>query len=717
VSGPELKWFELRWPREVDSEKLVSVFRMLVGSKATPVVIEAIGIDRGVVHRLALPEAASTMLLAQMRAALPALGFVKQEGRPPVEIDRAVEMRLSTTSRPLDTKESEAVCRALLTALASVRSGESLVLQWQLIRAVAPLPVGSSAREPESRSLASDVSRMLLGGSPPLDSEARSALRAKRSLPGWRVVGRIGAHAHDLPRQHQLISQVVGALRSAETPGVRFVIRGTSPRNVSDARRPWRISTSLNIGELVTVAAWPIGDTGSLPVAREGSRVLAPAKAIPSRGRVLGMSTFPGRERQVAIGVRDSLRHLHVVGPTGVGKSTVELRLICQDIEAGRAIIVVEPKGDLIGDVLARIPAERQGDVVLIDPTDREAVVGINPLASNNHSPELVADQLLGVFHHLYAASWGPRTSDILHASLLTLARTPGMSLANLPQLLGDQSFRRRIVGRLNEPVVLQPFWQGFEAWSDAERVAAIAPVMNKVRPILIRSSLRAVLGQSKPRFQLRQVFTERKILLVNLAKGLLGPEAAALLGSIVVAQLWQVALERSAIPAERRHPVFIFLDEFQDFLNLPIDLADALAQARGLGLGLTLAHQHLGQLSPQMRSAVLANARSRVVFQLAAEDARTLAGTDTTLSPEDFRTLGAFEAYAQLVAQDAVQPWLSLRTEPPTPATSDPGEVKAFSRSRYATPLLQVDEELRLLHEGRPATDIGPRRRSGGIR
>jgi len=110
------------------------------------------------------------------------------------------------------------------------------------------------------------------------------------------------------------------------------------------------------------------------------------------------------------------------------------------------------------------------------------------------------------------------------------------MSLANLPQLLGDQNFRRRIVGRLNEPVVLQPFWQGFEAWSDAERVAAIAPVMNKVRPMLIRSSLRAVLGQAAPRFELQQVFSERKILLVNLAKGLLGPEASALLGSIVVA-------------------------------------------------------------------------------------------------------------------------------------------------------------------------------------
>jgi hypothetical protein len=291
------------------------------------------------------------------------------------------------------------------------------------------------------------------------------------------------------------------------------------------------------------------------------------------------------------------------------------------------------------------------------------------------------------------------------------------MSLASLPLLLGDAGFRRRIVGGLNEPLVLQPFWQSFDAWSDAERTAATAPVLNKVRPLLVRPSLRAVFGQVSPRFQLRQVFTERKILLVNLAKGLMGPEAAALLGSIVVAQLWQTAQQRSAIPAERRHPVFVFVDEFQDYLNLPTDLADALAQARGLGIGLTLAHQHLGQLSPQMRSAVLANARSRVVFQLAAEDAKVFAGSDAALAPEDFRTLAAFEAYAQLVAGDSVQRWLSLRTLPPPQASSDPDKLRALSRSQYATSLAHVDQQLQQLRIGGREGDLGPRRRTGGDR
>jgi hypothetical protein len=710
-----LRWFELHWPREVDAERLVTALRVIAGSTATPVILEAVGVRGGVVHRIAVPETAASMLLKQVRGALPGIGLVQLDGRPSLAVDRAVEVCLSTRIRPLGIDEIDAVCRALLTALSGVEGAESLTLQWQLIGVAPPRPVGNHEGTPSSGSWLADASRALLGGLPPLDADARKSLRSKRSIPGWRVIGRIGTHAASPARQRQLIQHVAAALRSAEAPGVHFVLRSTSARNLVEMKRPWRVPMLLNVAEVATVSSWPVGDTRSLPVIRQTSRPVAPAAAVMSSGRQLGVATFPGRERPVALGVRDSLRHLHVIGPTGVGKSTLLLNLICQDMAAGRAVVVVEPKGDLIADVLARVPAERLHDVVLIDPIDRHAVVGVNPLHGSEQSSELVADQLLGVFHHLYAASWGPRTSDILHASLLSLARTPGMSLAALPLLLGDAGFRRRIVGSLDEPLVLQPFWQSFEAWSEAERTAAIAPVLNKVRPLLVRPSLRAVLGQVSPRFQLRQVFTQRKILLLNLAKGLMGPEAAALLGSIVVAQLWQTALERSAIPATKRHPVFVFLDEFQDYLNLPTDLGDALAQARGLGIGLTLGHQHLGQLSPQMRSAVLANARSRVVFQLAAEDAKAFGASDQVLAAEDFRSLAAFEAYAQLVASDSVQPWLSLRTLPAPPVSRDPDSVRACSRSEYAISPSHVDQQLQELRGSTRVGDLGPRRRAGG--
>lgn len=710
-----LKWFELHWPREVTAEHVVTSLRSLAASSATPVILEAVGSLGTVVHRLAVPEAAAPMLLQQLRGAFPGVALIALPDRPSLEVDQAVEVCLSTTIRPLAVDATEAACRALLTALSGVEAGESLTLQWQLIGVAPSRAVGSSERTHSSGSWLTDASRALLGGSPPLDAEARGAMRSKRSVPGWRVVGRIGTHAKYPARRRQLIQHVAAALRSAEAPGAHFVLRSTTPRKLVELKRPWRVPMLLNVEELATISSWPVGDTRSYPVNRQTSRAVAPASSVPSTGRRLGVATYSGRERAIALGVRDSLRHLHVIGPTGVGKSTLLLNLISQDMEAGRAVVVVEPKGDLIADVLARVPDHRLDDVVLIDPKDRTGVVGVNPLQANGHSSELVADQLLGVFHHLYAASWGPRTSDILHAALLSLARTEGMSLAALPLLLADPGFRRRIVGSLDEPLVLQPFWQAFEAWSEAERTAAVAPVLNKVRPLLVRPSLRAVLGQVSPRFRLRQVFTERKILLLNLSKGLMGPEAAALLGSVIVAQLWQTALERSAIPAEKRHPVFVFLDEFQDYLNLPTDLGDALAQARGLGIGLALSHQHLGQLSPQMRSAVLANARSRIAFQLAAEDAKAFGSSDAVLVAEDFRSLAAFEAYAQLVASDAVQPWLSLRTSASPPLLSDPDSVRARSRHAYGVAPAHVDQQLQALRGSTRVGDLGSRRRAGG--
>ena len=229
----------------------------------------------------------------------------------------------------------------------------------------------------------------------------------------------------------------------------------------------------------------------------------------------------------------------------------------------------------------------------------------------------------------------------------------------------------------------------------------------------MLRPELRAIIGQTRG-FDLRQVFTGRKILLVNLSKGLLGPESSALLGSLVVSQLWQAILGRAAIPAERRHPVFVYVDEFQDYLHLPLDFADALAQARGLGVGFALAHQYMHQLDPAMRSAVLANAQSRIAFRLPSEDARVIAA-GSSLDPEDFVSLGAFQCYVQLVAQGAIQPWCSMSTVPASKPLSDAAAVRAVSRSSYGTDRAEIEAELNQLLFGGRTTDVNdlePRRR-----
>lgn len=711
-----LTWHELRWPREVEPEQLTQLCRLLATAAGGPVVIESVGHGGLVAHRLALPTTTSASLTDQLQAALPGLLVAAADERPEVMATRAVQLRLSTAQRPLSSDDPAGVSRAILTALAHTRRGEHLTLQWLLGRTIAPavvpnyLPNGSRSSYPAALLLAP------FSAPSPADADARSALRAKHGEPGWKAVGRVAVKAASVGRERQLVQQLIGALGSSAAPGVQWWTQAT---NVDRARRAvpgWRWPLRLNAAELAAVASWPVGSTAELPVARVGSRLVAPARAIPRAGRVVGQATFPGRERALALTPADSLRHMHLLGPTGSGKSTLLLNLITQDLAAGRAVVVIEPKGDLIADVLERIPPERTGDVVLLDPTDTERPVGLNPLALGGRSPELAADQLLGLFHSLYAAHWGPRTQDILGASLLTLARLPGMTLAALPLLLTDAGFRRRVVPRVSDPIGLGPFWASFEAWSEAERTAAIAPVMNKLRPLLLRPEMRGILGQARG-FNLRRIFTERKVLLVDLSKGLLGPETSALLGSLVVSQLWQTVLGRSAIPPERRHPVFVYVDEFQDYLHLPLDFADALAQARGLGVGWVLAHQYMHQLDPAMRSAVLANAQSRVAFRLPSEDARLIA-SDSALAADDFQNLAAFQCYVRLVAGATIQPWCSAATTLPGEPVSDPTVVRAASRKAYGVDRAEIEGDLHALFFGArqaAADDLIPRRRESG--
>jgi hypothetical protein len=710
----KLTWYRLRWPREAKPEQITQVFRLLAVSGAQPVVIEAIGSVGSVEHRLAVPTGYSGGVSEQLRAALPGLAMERLPERPALTIRHAVELRLSTARRALRADDPSGVSRALLTALADVHRGEQLAMQWVLARPVAAVAVPNRLTILDQESW---IGALLLAPfSPPkqIDPEVRQALRHKQSEPGWRAIARIGVTSGSATRERQLVRQVIGALASSEAPSVGWWVRATNARRVNEAARSWRLPLRLNAGEVGLVSSFPIGLTSELPVSMLGSRLLAPSSAIRRTGRILGRAGFPGRERPLALTATDSLRHVHLLGPTGTGKSTLLLNFVVQDIDAGRGVVVADPKGDLIADILARIPEERISDVVVIDPTD-EQPVGLNPLAPGGRSPELVADQILGLWHALYSNSWGPRTADILNASLLTLARVPGMTLAALPVLLTDARFRRRILSKVDDPIGLGPFWAAYESWSEQQRSEAIAPSLNKLRPLLLRPEVRAVIGQARPRFELRQVFTKRKILLVNLRRGVLGPETSALLGSLVMSQLWQAILGRTAISPERRHPVTIVLDEFQTYLHLPVDLADALAQARGLGASFHLAHQFLHQLDPAMRSSVLANAQSRVAFRLPSEDARVLA-SGSALAPEDFQGLGAYQAYAQLVANETVQPWCSLATLPAPKPISDPAVVQAAVRERYGIPRTEVETELHKLFVGRSQNetdDLKPRRRT----
>jgi hypothetical protein len=598
--------------------------------------------------------------------------------------------------------------------MADTRRQETVVLQLLLGPRRVPIAVPNSSPAAVARPW---YETLWYGNGPQVDGEKRSALRDKISQHGFACTVRLGVTAVTAERQRALLLGLLAALRTVEAPGVRMRLRRDRGEQLRDARLPWLWPLRLNASEILALSGWPVGDADLPGIAPAHPRLLRADPTIKSHDRVLVSSTVPGDDRQLGLSATDATQHSWLLGTTGAGKSTLMLNVICQDLAAGRGLVLVDPKGDLVSDVLARVPDHRRQEIVVLDPADRQAAVGLNPLQPLDGDAELAADGVLAVFHGLYPDAWGPRVQDVLHASLLTLARRPEASLVMLPLLLTNDGFRRSITSTIDDPIALQPFWRWFEGLSGPERQQAIAPVLSRLRALLMRPSMRAVLGQVRPRFDMQQVFTEKKVLLVSLAKGLLGPEASSLLGSLVVARLWQTILTRAAVPQVQRHPVMIFIDEVQDYLHLDTDIADVFAQSRSYGAAWTVAHQYLGQLPPLVRSGLMTNARSRIIFNISEEDGRVMARGAPELTADDFTTLGRYQVYASLLSNGQRTSYASGQTLPPPAASSDAAAIRQLSREQFGRPLSDIEAGFAALLDQPPTDDqpLGrrPRRRA----
>jgi hypothetical protein len=709
---PPLVWRELHFPLELTPDAAVALLRQLATDHFVHVAaFEAEGVGGRISYRLGVPAPATARVDQLIRALVPDTALT---ATPREELSHAWRIVLSNRQRPLQVADPERMTRAVLAALSAARNDERVAVQWLLGRTHAPRPVSGAERTPASDNLW----RALIAGQDEIDPEHRRALETKRSDHAFACVGRVAIEAA-APRQTKALAVgVLAALRTAEAPGIGVRLVREPNEKFNSVSIPWRWPSVLNVLELIGLLGWPLGDKSLPGVPRDESRKLRPDERVRGHRRVIGEAIAPGEDRLLGLSIDDARQHLHIVGPTGTGKSTLLANLIVQDIAADRGVVVIEPKGDLVADVLSRIPKERVDDVVVLDPSETAYPIGLNPLLARGRSPELVTDHVLAVFHGV-SEGWGPRLGVVLHAALLTLTRHGSATLCALPPLLTNPAFRRRLRAHIDDPLGLEPFFCWFESISEAERQQVIAPVLTRLQPVLLRPSVRAIVGQLEPKFRIDEVFTKRKVVLVSLAKGLIGPEAAALLGSLFVAELWQAVLGRAAVAPERRHPVVVYADEFQDYVHLPTDMADALAQARGLGVGLTLAHQHLAQLPAAVRAAVLANARSRVCFQLSSDDAQVMAKfSGDKLKPVDFQRLRRFEAYAQLVVGGEVMNFASIRTLPLPATTSDPVAIRERSCRRYGRPGVDVEAEIRkLVMDANDVTDddIAPRRRGSG--
>ncbi len=372
--------------------------------------------------------------------------------------------------------------------------------------------------------------------------------------------------------------------------------------------------TNVETPYILWAPAQAAGPPGNLPIGTAENRAdISPIAATNFRGQNLSFGLTRG----------DRGRHLYILGQTGVGKSGLLELLTISDIYSPYGFAVIDPHGDYALSILRRIPAERAQDVIYFNPADVEFPIAFNPMEVTD--PKLrthTASELIGVLKRMFD-SWGPRLEYILRYSLLALLEYPNATMLDITRILTDKGFRKDVMEHVTDPVV-RNFWNvEFATWNDKFAAEAVAPVLNKVGAFTANPLVRNIIGQPKSSFNIRQIMDERKILIVNLSRGLVGEDNAALLGALLVTKIQLASMSRADILPTERTPFYLYVDEFQNFAT--DSFATILSEARKYALNLTVANQYIAQMSVDVKDAVFGNVGSMIAFRMGADDARSM--------------------------------------------------------------------------------------------
>jgi hypothetical protein len=447
------------------------------------------------------------------------------------------------------------------------------------------------------------------------------------------------------------------------------------------------------------------------------SRPLARLRLVPADqreglgGKVIGYANAGPRVR-VGISLADCRHHLHLLGPTGTGKTSLLLRMILDDVTAGRGVAAFDPaKGDLIRDLLDVLPAASGDRLVIVDPDETQAPPAINLLDPKVHdgSPHDVAAHITSVMSKVWSRWWGDRMTEFAYHGLLTLAYLPGATIAQLPRLLSDAKWRAGRVKAVTDSLgaweagTLAEFWEGFNALPAGQRAGLVAPLLSRLRLVLAHPLAAGLFGVAKTTFSFADIL-DGGVLLARLPKGVLGEDGTRLVGSLLLSGLWQATAARARIPEHDRLDAAVYLDECHNFLHLPIGIDDALAEARGLHTSFALAHQYLGQLSREMAEAIDANARNKVYFALAPKDAVDQVNhVKPWLDDGDLMRLGGYEVVLRSVSRGrAVRPVTADTIAPPEP---HPGRAEVLRRAARRRTGLDQKKRRALLGDAATAT------------
>ena len=462
----------------------------------------------------------------------------------------------------------------------------------------------------------------------------------------------------------------------------------------------------LNIEELASVFHLPHTNVETPNIVWASAKTAEPPSKLPvltgsdtndDQISAFGVTNFRGINHQFGMLRYDRSRHVYIIGQTGAGKSGLLELFALSDIFHNQGYAIIDPHGDFAINNMKFIPGSRLNDVVYFNPADTAYPLGFNPLEVTNPNQKTnISSEVIGVLKRMFGESWGPRLEYILRYTILALLDRPETTMLDITRMLTDKNFRKETLGYCRDTVVLQ-FWNvEFASWNDKFVAEAVAPVLNKVGAFTANPIIRNIIGQPKSTFNIRQIMDEGRILIVNLSKGLIGEDNAAILGSFLVTKIQLAAMSRSDIPDIRdRRPFYLYVDEFQNFAT--DSFATILSEARKYGLNLTVANQYISQMNETVRDAVFGNVGTMISFRVSADDAPILAKQfEPNFESVDLLQMHNRNFVINMVIGGEKTPAFSARTLELPPSQADNTlHIIEHSRRMYSRSREDVEKEI----------------------
>ncbi len=547
---------------------------------------------------------------------------------------------------------------------------------------------------------------------PKIDELAVEEIKKKVASPIVECAVRVVASAATAEEAEAILSDIEAAFnqfQSSTGNALRFkrlargalaaFLRAFSLRDFDE-----RLGLPLSLKELTTLAHFPSTHLKSSPALKQAKAGVAPAPTgLPTEGLLLGVNRVRGSETRIYMTADDRLRHFYIIGQTGTGKTTLLKNMIAQDIAAGEGVCFIDPHGVDIQDVLAMVPASRANDLIYFDPSNTARPMGLNMLEYDARFPEqktFVVNEMLSIFEKLFdmKTAGGPMFEQYFRNAVLLTIEDPtgGSTLLDVSRVLASKDFRAEKLSRCQNPVVVQ-FWREVaeKAGGEASLQNIVPYITSKFDNFLANEIMRPIIAQEKSAFNFREIMDNKKILLVNLAKGRLGDLNANLIGLILVGKVLMAALSRVDSFGKDLPPFYLYIDEFQNITTPSI--ASILSEARKYKLSLTIAHQFIKQLDEKIKDAVFGNVGSLALFRVGAEDAEFLAKQlDPVFTEQDLINLDNRNAYLKLlVAGRPMKPFSLETVAPPEGKRDNIEKLKELSALKFGRPKVEVEAEI----------------------